>query len=520
MKRKLRTAIVFACICAVASIDSLHRVPSRRVGSLSEPTHDLQNVCLPRYTHLSLGRNQNSTHSSMTVSFSVSPECLRYADGSVAAAVSVWKDNFNVLVLGTKTMSYNATFLDSHLNQTVRDGNTHYVSDHHYHIEINGLKPSTKYYYKCLLLCQADVVVANDKHLRSSSVGRNTISQSDDSTFLTSPAPGHWHPPPLDRTVRFAVLGDLSVKPHARETVRALDNHHQDIDCILIAGDLSYANSDHRIWDDWMNMMSKQEFFRTIPLKIALGNHDLDYDPHSLEISLAYESRFRMPQIRPAVREFTGNELFHHGTTQAKAFVPYEYGNAYYSFTFGPSKHIVLSSYSSFVPDSIQYQWLVSELEATDRSVTPWLIVMIHCPIYTTFKNHHDEIFTTKARTHLEPLFADHSVNFVIAGHVHSYMRTRPTINSTFDPRGPIYIIQGNGGRQVNEPYLNKTPEEWVAVRDHSMYGYGTLELFNQTHAKWSFVKTGFNTNVSEQFAPDFNIHDDAWIMNQLGHKE
>ena len=228
-----------------------------------------------------------------------------------------------------------------------------------------------------------------------------------------------------------------------------------------------------------------------------------------------------MPQVRPAIRELAQNDLFKHGHDQAKEFVPYEWGNAYYTYSFGPSKHIILSSYSSFRPGSIQYQWLVTELESIDRSVTPWLIVMLHCPLYNTFKNHQGEIFLDEARVYLEPLFVQHTVNFVISGHLHSYMRTVPTIDAKPDPRGPIHIIQGNGGRQSNEPYCNATTaEEWVRVRDHSMYGYGLLELYNRTHAHWKWVKTGFNAEgeggAKGRFEPDFDLTDEEWVLNQL----
>lgn len=200
---------------------------------------------------------------------------------------------------------------------------------------------------------------------------------------------------------------------------------------------------------------------------------------------------------------------------------PKSFSYSDYSFTFGPSKHIVMSSYSSFLPGSTQYKWLISELESTDRSISPWLIVMIHCPMYNTFHDHSNEIFMTEARKYLEPVFVEYTVNFVLSGHLHSYMRTVPTINGKPDPRGPIHIIQGNGGRQANEPYHNDTAaEEYVYIRDHSMYGYGTLELANRTHAQWKWVQTGFNlpneTGLNGRFEPDFSLHDEVWVVNQL----
>jgi len=276
-------------------------------------------------------------------------------------------------------------------------------------------------------------------------------------------------------------------------------------------------------------MMSERDFFSSIPTQVALGNHDLDTvhrsEPikvigDSLEIGLAYENRFRMPQIRPPIRELASLKLFSR-SGQPKDFLPYEYGNAYYSFTLGPSKHIVLSSYSSFRSGSLQYDWLLSELKSVDRSVTPWLIVMLHCPLYTTFQTHHKELFTTEAQAILEPLFVENTVNIVFAGHIHAYMRTHPMAFSRRDPRGPIHIIQGNGGRQANDRYKSDAAEEWVDVRDRSIFGYGTLELFNNTHAMWKWVKTGFNAEGDEDFHglsfdADLNVHDMIWIRNQL----
>ena len=153
-----------------------------------------------------------------------------------------------------------------------------------------------------------------------------------------------------------------------------------------------------------------------------------------------------------------------------------------------------------------------------NRSITPWLIVMLHCPVYTTFKTHHKEMFVTEAQVILEPLFVDYTVNFVIAGHIHAYMRTHPMAFSRRNPRGPIHIIQGNGGKGVGQKYNNETAEEWVAMRDQSQYGYGTLELFNNTHAMWRWIKTGYDENG--EFEPDLNLHDEILVMNQLYAEE
>ena len=517
-------------------------------------------ACEPRHVHLSLGRDQNATHVSMTVSFGVLPGCTRSLSkghdrdmifGAVQHSYDSREWTDVAFVAAEDVQYYNASLTE---HQKKKTGLSTYHSDLYFHAELSGLRPSTKVFYRCVLVVLGDEPAADVTHasyLRASEplstlqFESQIKAKSERYFFLSPPSVGQWYDPPLDRSIRFAVIGDLATRPHSRKTISHFDQDRREtnsrgryrhygrgVDLLLLAGDLSYANGDQVIWDDWFDMMSEFSFFREIPTSIALGNHDCDHgmfgqvasDNSSLEIATAYEKRFRMPQAKAAQRDLAPNELFNLGQSgeyfQAKDFLPYEFGNAYYSYVFGPSKHIVISSYSSFLPGSIQYDWLVRELEDTDRSVTPWLIVMLHCPPYTTFKIHHNEVFISEARRHLEPLFVRHTVNFVLSGHLHSYMRTAPTIDSRPSPRGPVYIIQGNGGRQANEPYLAEEPEEFVSVRDHSMYGYGTLDLLNNTHAKWTWVITGWNTpddsGLKGIYEPDFDIHDEVYLRNQL----
>ncbi|KAL3816550.1 hypothetical protein ACHAXA_011849 [Cyclostephanos tholiformis] len=566
--RRVTMMLCLGIICSLSPLVSCAEIKSRKEavslghissGMANEPAvrtlepivtmSENSTTCNPRHVHLSVGRNVDVTRSSMIVSFSFLSECAQQHRRNAVGAIRVGEvgKDLSAFYLGglDEALSYNSSMTQHQLNHA-KNGETRYFSDVYYHIELNDLKPGTRYQYQCLLIRGDHLSGLNLRRGQSSQYDTNyqIVSQGNRSTFLTPPIPGEWYSPPLDRSIKFAVLGDLAVRPHSRETVKNLElsslntdegkdslelefhkDHSKGIDCVLLAGDLAYADGDHTVWDDWLDMMSDHSFFRTIPTQVALGNHDLDHHRDDLEIAQSYETRFRMPQIRPPIREIAPNDLFFPGRNedylQAKTFVPYQWGNAYYSFTFGPSKHIVLSSYSSFLPGSTQMKWLLSELSSVDRRVTPWLIVMIHCPLYSTFHDHSREIFMTEARVHLEPVFVRHSVNFVISGHLHSYMRTLPTVDSKPDPRGPIHIIQGNGGRQANEPYRNPIePEEFVEVRDHSMYGYGTLELCNRTHAQWKWVQTGFNAvdegGLNGRFEPDFGLHDEVWVLNQL----
>lgn len=244
--RTLATAILLQLVCSVATLatPSSNEEVQREVHHLKnvDDTHD-GGGCQPHHVHLSLGRTQNATHSSMTISFSLSPVCV--VDETVRGAVRVG-ENIIEGDAADDVKSYN----------TSRSDHNHYFSDLYYHIEIDGLHPDREYSYECLLLQKKEEVSAQQylRQDRSSEVINDDngddiiISSSGISTFHTPPAPGQW--PSHDRTIKFAVLGDLATRETSRETIAYLDKEH-GIDCILLPGDLSYANNHHRIWDQW-----------------------------------------------------------------------------------------------------------------------------------------------------------------------------------------------------------------------------------------------------------------------------
>lgn len=114
-------------------------------------------------------------------------------------------------------------------------------------------------------------------------------------------------------------------------------------------------------------------------------------------------------------------------------------------------------------------------------------------PLYNSFDVHRHDVQILAAKKHLEPLFVQYKVNLVMTGHIHAYQRTHPVVYDQVNSTGPIYITVGAGGRQCKGSFLNEDPEEWVAVRDATRYGYGTLVLFNATHAQWEWYQTGLS---------------------------
>lgn len=60
----------------------------------------------------------------------------------------------------------------------------------------------------------------------------------------------------------------------------------------------------------------------------------------------------------------------------------------------------------------------------TDRSITPWLIVLLHSPWYTSYNGHFKE--NECMRETYEWLLVKYGVDIVMSGHVHAYERTKP----------------------------------------------------------------------------------------------
>lgn len=207
-------------------------------------------VCRPHHIHLSVGHIQNTTHSSMTVSFSISSECVGKngpGKNSVGAVRLSGEGDADFLVIGdvNDAKSYSA--------MSPRKSIKRYYSDLYYHIEIDDLRPGQEYSYESLLLAK-DEMMSSQQYLRQDRSSQEmddatVIARSDISVFTTPPAPGQWYD--SGRTIKFAVLGDLAAQQHSRETIRHLDHHSESVDAILFAGDLAYPSKDHENWDKW-----------------------------------------------------------------------------------------------------------------------------------------------------------------------------------------------------------------------------------------------------------------------------
>jgi len=157
-------------------------------------------------------------------------------------------DSFR-MVLGGDPVRYNATIYH-------KDDSFPYWSEYQHHVTVHDLEPDTVYYYKCIVMEKnVDILDLEDdddddkvemeeekrKLRRVAEVGTDTgIFQ-----FQTGPVPG-----PHGRT-KVAIVGDLGVFSHTMETLSVLSSRMDDVDSVILVGDISYAtgsswNVDHR----------------------------------------------------------------------------------------------------------------------------------------------------------------------------------------------------------------------------------------------------------------------------------
>ncbi|OEU09230.1 Metallo-dependent phosphatase, partial [Fragilariopsis cylindrus CCMP1102] len=243
---------------------------------------------------------------------------------------------------------------------------------------------------------------------------------------------------------------------------------------LLIAGDLSYADGDPTRWDSWLELA--EPLLRSVPFASVPGNHEIECDQVTHDVFVPYESFFRNPNRR------------------------YDYGNAYYSYRHGLVHTIMLNSYTSILDGSLQRTWLTEiALPNVDKSITPWLIIVFHTPLYTTFKSHINEINPTLMKdSGIRQLFQRYKVNLVISGHDHAYMRTKPLNpnGSVAESKaGPIFWTLGAGGnREGHSEYINPIQQEdWVDKRDDDEFGFGLFFAQNYTHAHIQWMRDDDN---------------------------
>jgi len=266
-----------------------------------------------------------------------------------------------------------------------------------------------------------------------------------------------------------------------------IDN--EELEMIVHVGDLSYADCDQTLWDSYANTVQVLSDNRA--WMVGAGNHEIEAGPDGKYFT-SLETRYRMPSDGPAefgkVTIQPGKEAGGNVYCCSSEFqMEYNYGNSFYSYDAGLVHTIFLNCYSTSDSSSVQYKWLENDLQHVDRQKTPWVVVSMHCPWYSSNMHHHNERQTVAMKSSMETIFYQYHINLVLTGHVHAYERTYPVYNNNTVSDGVVYVVIGDGGNQEGHAYGYFDQPSWSAFRNGTQYGHGEIHVYNNTHMMWEW---------------------------------
>ena len=269
-----------------------------------------------------------------------------------------------------------------------------------------------------------------------------------------------------------ADVGQTNVSAATFAALRSLDPA-----VVLLAGDLSYADGWISRWDSFGRAI--EPLAASIPLLTTGGNHEVGSGENWMSYYWRYPTPYRASRTPSPNPCFWGREV-------------------------GVMTAISLCSYAGFTNNSLQYQWLSKFLANNiDRTRTPWLVVLLHVPFYSSSNGHWRE--GELMRRAMEPLLYQHGVDIILAGHVHSYERTAPLYDNAIDECGPVYLNLGDGGNYEGTYNEWRRPRpEWSAFREAS-FGVGQLEFVNTTHALYGWHRHACGSDVPGDEGVDFS---------------
>jgi len=380
------------------------------------------------------------------------------------------------------------------------------------------------------------------------SYSRNAMGEREEQTITVvklgeTPSYEFTTPPLYGDPTSIALVGDLGQTKNSTRTMArildaarsctycelAMDNKDRNggdskdhvVTNLFIAGDLSYSDGRPERMNSWLDLA--EPLLREVPFASIPGNHEIECDSNTRDIFIQYEAYFRNPnRLQEAIEV---SPLWPKVCVTPSEFIgQYDYGNAFFSYKQGLVHTIFLNSYTSLLAGSKQREWLDNiALPSVDRNLTPWLVVIFHTPMYTTFANHYGELNAAVMKASgLRELFDCYGVNLVVSGHDHAYSRSLPLdVDGKVkeDGKGPIFWTLGAGGnREGHSQYRNPQPEDWIAVRNNVEYGFGLFFAPNRTHAHLQWIRdedNGVNDDMGSVHGnSSLVVRDTVWIEN------
>ncbi|CAF3835614.1 unnamed protein product [Adineta steineri] len=336
-------------------------------------------------------------------------------------------------------------------------------------ILLQDLRPLTTYYYR----------VGTDEHGWSSIYSfTNRPANSNEEVYL----------------IAYGDMGLSPVEPGAKLTIDHVKTLVQsaNITCLLHIGDISYARGIGALWDAFMTQI--QPIAARIPYMVGIGNHEYDHvtggehDPsgapgpggfHPTWGNYGQDSggECAVPMVHRFHSPSNGNGLF------------------WYSFNVGPLHILYYSTEHDFQQSSVQYNWIEHDLQSVNRSLTPWIIIGSHRPMYTSQLNYPDLKIGAMLQLHLEPLFYKYHVDVNLFAHLHAYERSCPMYQGKCVQDGITNVLIGMAGQDLT--ILPYSTQEWSQYHD-AQYGYTTI-FANKTYLHLIYYHNDDN-KIADEF--------------------
>jgi hypothetical protein len=246
----------------------------------------------------------------------------------------------------------------------------------------------------------------------------------------------HFKTEPEAASFKALVFGDSQSASYRNwaQTAQNAWKNNQDAAFFINMGDLVDNGQDHSQWKAWTDGAAK--LLASIPIAPVMGNHET----YSLDWKMAKPDYYLALFSLPA----NGPEGF-----QGYAY-SYDYGDVH--FTVLNTQQYELNDW---YPDLLEAQktWLQKDLAQTRKK---WKVILMHRGIWEFPFNgpldHIGEIFV--------PVIDKYHVDVVFTAHVHSYARTKPLKNGSYDLNGTVYITTGHSDDRVWDKSPRKPMDE------------------------------------------------------------
>jgi hypothetical protein len=290
-------------------------------------------------------------------------------------------------------------------------------------VELTGLQPNTAYVFRA-----------------GTWKGRDVASGQLDAPELGAMGQFRTSLPKGDRTpYRVVFAGDSR---GGTDKIRKEAARYAKIDALawFFNGDMTPVGSQEQ-WNDWFDAMAP--ILTTRPLMPVQGNHEIFADIYYAQFAL------------PAMPSLKADQVEHA-----------------WSLDIGNVHYVGLDSNS---PEGVQDQvaWLTEDLAAAAKDPgIDWTICLMHHAPWSA-SNHGNTDYVQKT---WGPVFDQHGVDLVFAGHDHNYERSVPILGGKAAPvgQGVTYVVAGGF---FAPPYGNGK-EWWTAVSHHgNKYNYVVLDI-------------------------------------------